>query len=149
MASRHLNRLRWPRIRRLTRRRWTPVAETEMAIMQDLIEGVRNLRAELKIEPKQKVAIEIFADGDIRSLIERNRGAVERLANVEGITFVDVAAGRIRGCVAHGARARAVPPASMCACSMSARSMRLLNANAYRKYSRRSSGNFRMRRSNS
>ena len=64
-------------------------AETEMAIMQDLIEGVRNIRAELKIEPKQKVAIEIFADGDMRSLIERNRGAVERLANVEGITFVD------------------------------------------------------------
>jgi valyl-tRNA synthetase len=63
-------------------------AETEMAIMQDLIEGVRNIRAELKIEPKQKVAIEIFADSDIRSLIERNRGAVERLANVEGITFV-------------------------------------------------------------
>jgi valyl-tRNA synthetase len=63
-------------------------AETEMAIMQDLIEGVRNIRAELKIEPKQKVAIEIFADSDIRSLIERNRGAVERLANVEAITFV-------------------------------------------------------------
>jgi valyl-tRNA synthetase len=65
------------------------VAETEMAIMQDLIEGVRNIRAELKIEPKQKVAIEIFADSDIRALIERNRGAVERLANVEAITFVE------------------------------------------------------------
>jgi valyl-tRNA synthetase len=64
-------------------------AETEMAIMQDLIEGVRNIRAELKIEPKQKVAVEIFADGDIRSLTERNRGAVERLANVEAITFVE------------------------------------------------------------
>jgi valyl-tRNA synthetase len=64
-------------------------AETEMAIMQDLIEGVRNIRAELKVEPKQKVAIEIFADADIRSLIERNRGAVERLANVEGTTFVE------------------------------------------------------------
>src|SRR5664279_5211888 len=63
-------------------------AETEMAFVQDLIEGVRNIRAELKIEPKQKVAIEIFADSDIRSLIERNRGAVERLANVEAITFV-------------------------------------------------------------
>ncbi len=63
-------------------------AETEMAIIQDLIEGVRNIRAELKIEPKQKVAIEIFADSNIRSLIERNRGAVERLANVEGLNFV-------------------------------------------------------------
>jgi valyl-tRNA synthetase len=65
------------------------VAETEMAILQDLIEGVRNIRAELKIEPKQKVLTEIFADADVRSLIERNHGAVERLANVEGITFVE------------------------------------------------------------
>ena len=64
-------------------------AETEMAIVQDLIVSVRNLRAELKVEPKEKVTIEIFADSDIRSLIERNRAAVERLANVEGITFVE------------------------------------------------------------
>jgi valyl-tRNA synthetase len=73
------------------------VAETEMAIMQDLIEAVRNLRAELKIEPKQKVAIEIFVDGDIRSLIERNRGAVERLANVEGISFVESSLSKAAG----------------------------------------------------
>jgi valyl-tRNA synthetase len=73
------------------------VAETEMAIMQDLIEAVRNLRAELKIEPKQRMAIEIFADGDIRSLIERNRGAVERLANVEGIRFVESSLSKAAG----------------------------------------------------
>ena len=48
-------------------------AESEMAILQDLIVSVRNIRAELKIEPKEKLAIEIFADGDIRNLIERNR----------------------------------------------------------------------------
>jgi len=64
-------------------------AETEMAIMQDLIEGVRTIRAELKIEHKQKVAIEIFADSDIQALIERNRTAVERLANVEALDFVE------------------------------------------------------------
>jgi valyl-tRNA synthetase len=75
------------------------VAETEMAIMQDLIEAVRNIRAELKAELKQKdkVAIEIFADGDIRSLIERNRGAVERLANVEGISFVESSLSKAAG----------------------------------------------------
>jgi len=64
-------------------------AETEMAILQDLIVSVRNVRAELKVEPKQKLAIEIFAEPEIRSLIERNRGAVERLANVEEITLFD------------------------------------------------------------
>ena len=58
---------------------------------------MRNIRAELKVEPKQKLAIEIFADSDIRSLIEQNRGAVERLANVEGMTFVRVVVGEAAG----------------------------------------------------
>ncbi|HET6177861.1 MAG TPA: valine--tRNA ligase [Candidatus Sulfotelmatobacter sp.] len=65
-------------------------AETEMAILQDLIVAVRNLRAELKVEPKVKVPIEVFAhEPQIRTMIEHNRGAVERLANVEKITFVE------------------------------------------------------------
>jgi len=65
-------------------------AETEMAILQDLIVSVRNLRAELKVEPKVKVPIEMFAhELEIRTMIEQNRGAVERLASVEKITFVE------------------------------------------------------------
>jgi valyl-tRNA synthetase len=66
------------------------VAETEMAILQDLIISVRNLRAELKVEPKVRVPIEVFAaDAEIRSLIEQNSGAVERLGSVEKITFLE------------------------------------------------------------
>jgi valyl-tRNA synthetase len=65
-------------------------AETEMAILQDLIVSVRNLRAELKVEPKVKVPIEVFAhEPTIRKMIEQNHGAVERLGNVEKITFVE------------------------------------------------------------
>jgi valyl-tRNA synthetase len=64
-------------------------AETEMAILQDLIVSVRNIRAELKVEQKAKLPVEIFAEPAIRSLVERNSGALERLANVEGITFVE------------------------------------------------------------
>src|SRR6202034_1995942 len=65
-------------------------AETEMAILQDLIVSVRNLRAELKVEPKMKVPIEVFAhEPAIRAMIELNHGAVERLGNVEKITFVE------------------------------------------------------------
>ncbi|MFZ0761098.1 MAG: valine--tRNA ligase [Candidatus Sulfotelmatobacter sp.] len=65
-------------------------AETEMAILQDLIVNVRNVRAELKVEPKVKVPIELFAhEPGIRAMIEQNRGAVERLANVEKIKFVE------------------------------------------------------------
>jgi valyl-tRNA synthetase len=65
-------------------------AETEMAILQDLIVNVRNVRAELKVEPKVKVPIDVFAhEPGIRAMIEQNRGSVERLANVERIAFVD------------------------------------------------------------
>jgi valyl-tRNA synthetase len=65
-------------------------AEVDMAILQDLIVSVRNVRAELKVEPKVRVPIEVFAhESEIRRMIEQNRGAVERLANVEKITFVE------------------------------------------------------------
>jgi valyl-tRNA synthetase len=66
-------------------------AETEMAILQDLIVAVRNVRAELKVEPKVKVPVEIHAQPEIRQMIEANRGSLERLANVESISFIDAA----------------------------------------------------------
>jgi valyl-tRNA synthetase len=73
-------------------------AETEMAVLQDLIVSVRNLRAELKVEPKVKVPIEVFAhEPAIRVMIEENRGAVERLANVEQVTFVESSLAKVAG----------------------------------------------------
>jgi valyl-tRNA synthetase len=71
-------------------------AETEMAILQDVIVSVRNVRAELKVEPKIKVAIEIFTAGAaIRSLFEQNLAAIERLGNVEKVAFVETSLGNL------------------------------------------------------
>jgi valyl-tRNA synthetase len=73
-------------------------AETEMAILQDLIVNIRNLRAELKVEPKVKVPVEVFAhEPEIRTMIEHNRGAVERLASVEKTTFVKNSLAKVAG----------------------------------------------------
>jgi len=73
-------------------------AETEMAVLQDLIVSVRNLRAELKVEPKVKVPIDVCAhEPEIQRLIEENRGAVERLANVEKIAFVESSLAKAAG----------------------------------------------------
>ncbi|MGD1024091.1 MAG: valine--tRNA ligase [Candidatus Sulfotelmatobacter sp.] len=73
-------------------------AETEMAILQDLIVNIRNVRAELKVEPKVKVEAEVFAhEPAIRAMIEQNRGAVERLANVAKLTFVDASLAKQAG----------------------------------------------------
>jgi valyl-tRNA synthetase len=71
-------------------RQFDLTSETEMAILQDLIVNVRNVRAELKVEPKVRVPIEVFAhEPGIRAMIGQNRGAVERLAGVEKLTFVE------------------------------------------------------------
>ncbi len=73
-------------------------AETEMAILQDLIVSVRNLRAELKVEPKVRVVIEVFVhEPAMRSLFEQNLAAIERLANVEKVTFVESSLGNLPG----------------------------------------------------
>jgi valyl-tRNA synthetase len=67
-----------------------PEALVQMAILQDLIVSVRNLRAELKVEPKVKVPIEVFAhEPAIRKLFEENLTAIARLAGVEKVTFVE------------------------------------------------------------
>jgi len=74
------------------------IAETEMAILQDVIASVRNLRAELKVEPKIKVAIELFAhEPAIRSLFQQNLAAIERLANVESVIFVESSLEKLPG----------------------------------------------------
>jgi valyl-tRNA synthetase len=64
-------------------------AEEQMAVLQDLIEKVRNMRAEMKVEPKVKTPLQIHAAADVQRLVNENRGMVERLASVDGIEFVD------------------------------------------------------------
>jgi valyl-tRNA synthetase len=79
-------------------------AETDMAILQDLIVSVRNLRAELKVEQKQRVPIQVFAEEPaVRGLIEQNCGAVERLASVEKVAFVEGSLTKLTG-ARHTAR---------------------------------------------
>jgi valyl-tRNA synthetase len=60
-----------------------------MAVLQELIVSIRNLRAELKVETKARVPIEVHAADGVRASIERNQAALERLAGVEGVRFLD------------------------------------------------------------
>ncbi|HLH07326.1 MAG TPA: valine--tRNA ligase [Terriglobales bacterium] len=64
-------------------------AEQDMAILQDLVVSVRNLRAEMKVEPRTRTPIEVHADASIWKLIRDNAIAVERLANVDDIRFTE------------------------------------------------------------
>jgi valyl-tRNA synthetase len=59
---------------------------------------VRNLRAELKVEQKQKVPIQVYTqDAEIKSLLGQNQSAIERLANVESVTFVENSLSKLAG----------------------------------------------------
>jgi valyl-tRNA synthetase len=79
-------------------------AETSMAVLQDLIVSVRNLRAELKVEQKQKVPIQVFTpEPEVKSLLDQNRAAIERLANVESVIFAGESLAKLSG-ARHTAR---------------------------------------------
>jgi valyl-tRNA synthetase len=79
-------------------------SETQMAVLQDLIVSVRNLRAELKVEPKLKVPIQIYVhEAEMRVVIEENRSAVERQGNVKHISFVETSLAKLPG-ARHTAR---------------------------------------------
>jgi valyl-tRNA synthetase len=72
-------------------------AEEQMATLQELIVTVRNLRAEMKVEPKVKTPVQIHSSAEIQKLVEDNRGMVERLASVDRIEFVDKSLAQVAG----------------------------------------------------
>jgi len=72
-------------------------AEEQMLVLQDLIEKVRNMRAEMKVEPKVKPPVKVHAAADIRALVTQNRVMVERLASVDGIEFVETSLAQMSG----------------------------------------------------
>jgi valyl-tRNA synthetase len=78
--------------------RWlSDEAEEQMLVLQDLIEKVRNMRAEMKVEPKVKTPVKIHAAADVNKLVSENRGMVERLASVDGIEFVSESLAKVAG----------------------------------------------------
>ena len=65
-------------------------AETEMAVLQDLIVSVRQLRLDLKVDVKAKVPVELFVhDPGTGVSIMRNEESIKRLANVDSIANVE------------------------------------------------------------
>ena len=72
----------------LEERRLNDRAEEDMALLQDLIVNVRNLRAEMKVGPRTKTPVRVHASAQVQGLISENRGMIERLASMEGIEFV-------------------------------------------------------------
>ena len=61
-------------------------ADGAMALIQEIVVAARNIRAEMKVDPKKKVAAD-FSSGDIavRRLVEQNLDPLLRLANLASL----------------------------------------------------------------
>jgi valyl-tRNA synthetase len=63
-------------------------AEQEVATLQEIITAARNIRAELKIDPKKKVAADLSTgDASLDSLLRANMEAVLRLATLTSLSI--------------------------------------------------------------
>ena len=67
-----------------------PDADQEVKLLQDVIEAARNIRAELKLDPKRRVAAD-FAPATlaVRETVEANRAIVLRLATLSDLRISD------------------------------------------------------------
>ena len=61
-------------------------AEREMNLLQEIIVNIRNMRAEMRVDAKRKIPVELYAtDGNVGRLSERYHHAIERLANLSSL----------------------------------------------------------------
>ncbi|HEY4837736.1 MAG TPA: class I tRNA ligase family protein, partial [Candidatus Acidoferrales bacterium] len=65
-------------------------AERDMAQLQEVIAAARNLRAELKLDPRKPMEANFFAaTPHLRALVETNIGAVKQFAALSALNFVN------------------------------------------------------------
>jgi valyl-tRNA synthetase len=69
------------------RAQWTDAtAEGDMALIQEIIAAARNIRAEMKVDQKKKVAADFSTSAlAVRALVERNLEPLTRLATLSGL----------------------------------------------------------------
>jgi valyl-tRNA synthetase len=71
-----------------------PDAEADIAQLEEIVVKVRNIRAEMNVDPKTALPLRVAVDGTgIGEMIERNREYVRRLARVGEIEVVRALSG--------------------------------------------------------
>jgi valyl-tRNA synthetase len=85
-------------------------AVTQAALIQEVVTALRTIRAELKLDPKKKVAAEFSTmDAMSRDLVQANRTAIERFAVLSELRIVpreqfDAKSGAVRSTAAFDVR---------------------------------------------
>jgi valyl-tRNA synthetase len=62
-------------------------AEEQIALLQEIIGAVRNIRAEMKIDKKAKIPAQIAPSDATQSIVENNLRTILRLANLSDLSF--------------------------------------------------------------
>jgi valyl-tRNA synthetase len=63
-------------------------AEKEMNLLQEIIVNIRNMRAEMRVDAKRKIPVELYAaNGNVELLGGRYRQAIERLGNLSALNL--------------------------------------------------------------
>jgi valyl-tRNA synthetase len=63
-------------------------AEGNMRLIQEIVVAARNIRAEMKVDPKKKVAADFSAaSASLRNLVDSNLEAILRLGNLAGLSI--------------------------------------------------------------
>jgi valyl-tRNA synthetase len=79
------------------------VAEERVLLLQEIITAARNIRAEMKLDPKAKLLLQLRVQSDsIRGYIEQNIDPIERLASVLRVSFVATGFDSTKGVVRSG-----------------------------------------------
>lgn len=63
--------------------------EQDFIFLQEVVTGIRNVRAENHLNPKQFIAISILTDAQTRTLLESSKEVILALARVESMDFVE------------------------------------------------------------
>jgi valyl-tRNA synthetase len=62
-------------------------AESEMALVIELITKVRNIRAEMNIKPGDRLSIHVAGDDETRSVVAANDAQIKKLARADNIVL--------------------------------------------------------------
>jgi valyl-tRNA synthetase len=62
-------------------------AENDVALLQEIITSARNIRAEMKLDQKSKLAAKLSAAPPVQTVLERELGTVSRLASLSSLSF--------------------------------------------------------------
>jgi valyl-tRNA synthetase len=82
--------------------RLNQTAEDRIATMQEIITGARNIRAEMKLDPKAKLPAQITGTDLVKTLVLDNIDTISRLAGLSALSFAATHFDATKGAVRTG-----------------------------------------------